>query len=521
MADKKYDSWSIQKIKQEIIKVRFIDLLKEKELCFTLTEKAKILNDCYALAFSYTYLSDYYLALRENEQCFFFLNRAKSLSETMGYEDLLIRIYNFLGMFYNSICDEMTALDYYLKSLKLCEKNQEYMSMATAYNNIATCFDLKHNYKEAITYYEKSFNVLEKLDMEDSEYSKAVSLTNLCNCSFHLQQADQLHAYLEKFDAVNQTGFVEGMMLLHVYCHFLEAYMNKRPALYNIVKDVFITQEKVENKLLVYQVLTNICDIFLDLQDQENANRCLNILKEINKDGSVKSQKELQTLMVRYHELFSDHEQQLAAYKEYYRINVLIEEMEYENYSSGLSVKIELQEAQKKQMDLEKEKVQLEKMMNLDDLTSIRNRRCFNQALCEEPRQARQIALAMLDIDSFKQYNDIYGHLTGDLALVEVGRTLKNYSSYDVLPYRYGGDEFVILFKNKQEAEVQRILKEIRDDILQKHIQHQGSKTGKYLSISYGYAYAEHQPMNMDKLLKQADENLYKFKKQCSNRCSD
>ena len=58
MADKRYDSWSIDRIEEEIWKVRLIDLVRERELCFTLSEKAKLKNDHYALAFSYTYLSD-------------------------------------------------------------------------------------------------------------------------------------------------------------------------------------------------------------------------------------------------------------------------------------------------------------------------------------------------------------------------------------------------------------------------------------------------------------------------------
>ena len=73
----------------------------EKELCYTLTEKAKLENDSYALAFSYTFLGDYYLAMRNNDSCILYLNRAKTLGETMNYQTCLVRIYNlFLGMFY-------------------------------------------------------------------------------------------------------------------------------------------------------------------------------------------------------------------------------------------------------------------------------------------------------------------------------------------------------------------------------------------------------------------------------------
>ena len=57
MADYKYNAWSVQQLQDEILRVRMINLEKEQELCFTLTEKAKLKNDHSALAFSYTFLA--------------------------------------------------------------------------------------------------------------------------------------------------------------------------------------------------------------------------------------------------------------------------------------------------------------------------------------------------------------------------------------------------------------------------------------------------------------------------------
>ena len=140
MADVQYEQKSIEEIEQMILKVRMYDLKLEKELCYTLTEKAKLENDSYALAFSYTFLGDYYLAMRNNDSCILYLNRAKTLGETMNYQDLLVRIYNYLGMFYCSINDEFSAMDDYLKSLTMAEEQQNIAFMAAAYNNICGLF---------------------------------------------------------------------------------------------------------------------------------------------------------------------------------------------------------------------------------------------------------------------------------------------------------------------------------------------------------------------------------------------
>ena len=66
--------------------------------------------------------------------------------------------------------------------------------------------------------------------------------------------------------------------------------------------------------------------------------------------------------------------------------------------------------------------------MNIDDLTNIYNRRCFNEDITATDLQKEKIvAVAMLDIDYFKEYNDIYGHQMGDQALVKIGRCMKQY----------------------------------------------------------------------------------------------
>lgn len=95
--------------------VRLIGLKREYELCMILSEKAKLSNDVYALAFAYTFISDFYLASKKNKDCIRYLERARKLCESTEYTELLARIYNFYGMYYNSNYEEIKALEAYLK----------------------------------------------------------------------------------------------------------------------------------------------------------------------------------------------------------------------------------------------------------------------------------------------------------------------------------------------------------------------------------------------------------------------
>lgn len=513
MADVQYEQKSIEEIEQMILKVRMYDLKLEKELCYTLTEKAKLENDSYALAFSYTFLGDYYLAMRNNDSCILYLNRAKTLGETMNYQDLLVRIYNYLGMFYCSINDEFSAMDDYLKSLTMAEEQQNIAFMAAAYNNIADCFEGKKDFEKALHYYKKSYAVLKGSDKNG--YSKAVALTNLCHCCHRSHRIDDLHNYLKAFDEIDQQYYTPGMQFMRLYSeavgalsdHQLDKFYQKSDALFEMEKEM-------EDLLLVYQLFINICMDFLVLKNKDYAARCLEILLEVNEDEDVKALREIHKLMIKYCKIFDLHDELIEAYERFYHITMAIEDMEQATYSAGLYTKIELHRAKEKQNDLKKENEQLEYMMNIDDLTSTANRRSFNHMLKNERVQkAKSLAFAMLDIDYFKEYNDRYGHQMGDQALIEFGKTLIRYAQEDILPFRYGGDEFVVIFINVNEDTVLDFLNHVKTDFRGKQIAHHASPIEDILSVSYGHAYQATPQKDVEALLKEADYQLYKVKK--------
>lgn len=323
--DKNYESWSLEDIQAEIMHVRLIDLKREYELCMILSEKAKLSNDIYALAFAYTFISDFYLASKKNKDCIRYLERARKLCESTEYTELLARIYNFYGMYYNSNYEEIKALEAYLKSLDAAEKCQNLTLMSSAYNNIATCFELKRNYTEAIHYYKKCYELLQSME-KNSAYSKAIVLSNLCNCEYRLKDAAALHAYFSRFEDLDRQSFEESMNLLYLFCKLMYLRLHEAVSVQAVMEELLIEQEKVENRLLVYQILKNICSIMLEINNQPYSERLLKILQAIEDEDDIKSRRELQKLIVSYYEKFGTKEELLQAYREFYTIILTIED---------------------------------------------------------------------------------------------------------------------------------------------------------------------------------------------------
>src|SRR5207302_3087680 len=106
--------------------------------------------------------------------------------------------------------------------------------------------------------------------------------------------------------------------------------------------------------------------------------------------------------------------------------------------------------------------------MELDRLTGL-----FNQAalarLSEQPAGAFEGVVAVCDMDNFKEINDSYGHLLGNEVLRNIGNLLKTSIRHEDEAFRWGGDEFVILFRNQQSnvaikrmAEIEARLQDFR-----------------------------------------------------------
>ena len=134
----------------------------------------------------------------------------------------------------------------------------------------------------------------------------------------------------------------------------------------------------------------------------------------------------------------------------------------------------------------------------LDPLTSLRNRFAFYD---DSDNLVRDItAVASLDMNGLKKLNDSEGHAAGDRALAEIGRCLDENSDRNIIPYRVGGDEFVILFIHQSEESVEQRIKHVKDDI-----------TRAGYSASVGYT-TKTKDQNLDDALRESDQNMYKEK---------
>lgn len=166
----------------------------------------------------------------------------------------------------------------------------------------------------------------------------------------------------------------------------------------------------------------------------------------------------------------------------------------------------------------------IEALSITDELTTLYNKRFFNKTFPREIKRAKRMktyfVFVILDVDNFKLYNDTYGHKEGDSVLQEIGVLMRKMfkRSYD-FPFRIGGEEFAIIFTEKDPTKIKPYVESIRKAIEELNIQHEFNGDHHIVTTSIGY-----KMMSSDKILseteiyKQADTALYLAKKSGRNQ---
>ena len=160
-----------------------------------------------------------------------------------------------------------------------------------------------------------------------------------------------------------------------------------------------------------------------------------------------------------------------------------------------------------------------ERGAKIDVLTSLPNRRYFDEALAiESPRRRANdsIGILMIDIDHFKLINDRFGHSTGDQVLRGVAGAITSAVRHEDTPARYGGEEFAVLLRRTQEEQAVEVAERIRRAVVKLHPASLGIT--EPVTVSVGVAVAGPGDLPVTKLVERADGALYRAKRQGRDR---
>jgi diguanylate cyclase (GGDEF)-like protein len=167
-------------------------------------------------------------------------------------------------------------------------------------------------------------------------------------------------------------------------------------------------------------------------------------------------------------------------------------------------------------------KLRAERLASIDPLTGMKNRRAFHELVkpvwsAGQPRR-RDMAVILMDIDRFKAINDTYGHARGDQVLVHVADAIAERVRTGDIPARWGGEEFILFLPDTGLDEAVAIAERLRQGIAALHRRMDDIEP---LTASFGVAHTDDTNLSLDRLITQADGQLYLAKQTGRDRvCS-
>ncbi|MFT4144916.1 MAG: diguanylate cyclase [Mobilitalea sp.] len=168
--------------------------------------------------------------------------------------------------------------------------------------------------------------------------------------------------------------------------------------------------------------------------------------------------------------------------------------------------------------EIRKNEEELSHYASTDALTGILNRRMGLKKLEELLEEAKdspiEFVLCFLDIDNLKKVNDTYGHTEGDRYIITICEMIQSKIQEDDIFFRLGGDEFIIIFRNKNKIQAESVWNEIKEQLIAKNVQ---EKNPYQIMASHGLFYYSSEmdidDIDLEEIIEKADKQMYKEKR--------
>ena len=196
-----------------------------------------------------------------------------------------------------------------------------------------------------------------------------------------------------------------------------------------------------------------------------------------------------------------------------------------------LSVRVDITQRKKYESGIEKENrlltdsnIKLEELSQIDALTGLGNRRCFDDAMASFTSAENQtdaiLTLILCDIDYFKNYNDLYGHQMGDVCLQKIAKSIElSFTREGDVVTRYGGEEFAIILSNVKKETAIMLAERMRANIEVLKLEHGDSSVADVVTVSVGLVTQKlDKHTTITNIFEKADNALYRSKNKGRNR---
>lgn len=434
-----------------------------------------------------------------------------------GLWRLVGNAYNSMGNIADFQGDTSLAIDCYLKGLSVAVEQNIAKLEYTFRTSISNIYISLGSYENAVAMLQECERLREggvnvPLD------PVIVATANMVNCYIRLGQLDKAEKKLDVLREIskNETSNLNTLLRCTLESQFYHLTGNSEAldaaiAMLDSLKpdniDVF---DAFDELILHAQLLLEIGKI-----DEFNV-----LLKRLEEQvDSPNIEQKILDLQMMYYRKIGDSDNLAKTAIRYYEVSELCGQQRSKIVNHNITTRMRLEEEARKRQEIERSNLLLKQKSERDALTGMNNRYKLNElaelAFHKAQLSGSPLAIEILDIDCYKEYNDNYGHQAGDDCLIRIADAIRSMEEYSgVHTARYGGDEFVIIYEEYSPEDVERMARLLQGRIYDLNIEHKFSAVSDRVSISQGLFH--HIPEDGNKIwdfLHCADMVLYGVKR--------
>jgi len=420
-------------------------------------------------------------------------------------------LYNNIGILYEKLEDDDKALEYHNKSLELSMDLEDKAPLAVSYANIGNIYTRQQKYSQALKNHKKALEIKKKIG---SKRTIGISYTNLGSLHYKKNRTEEAIEYFNKAKKIfEEISDKYGIAFCLLYLGEIYKKLQKYDLAESHLLESYKYAKKINSRNQLKQITMNLTDMYDKMGHYKKALNYFTESAKLKEEILNKlKNKQIAELEIKYKTVQKEKEAEIFRLK-----NIELEQQIKKTKKAQRALK-ESREEYKKLSE------KLKKISVTDELTGVANRRKFNYHLEQEwklaVREKTPIALLILDVDNFKVFNDLFGHLEGDKLLKKIADSVKAVFKRPVdLFCRYGGDEFAAILPNTKKDGVVFLGEESRKIVESLKIGLSKAAKTQHITISVGTTNLIPQVGTpKTTIIKAADDALYKAKEGGRNR---
>lgn len=479
-------------------------------------------DDCKLMGIGYYYSGEVYYGLNDGEHFFETMGRALSNLNQAEEWEMMTHCYNYLGIVALNRGNIPIALDYYLNGLNYCE-TYHFSDLSIILNiNLGVLYYECGRYSDAQDSFETAYDLMMREPMREQFDTYMVCI--YVNLARALTMQNKLERVGEILERLHEDHWESGQPMDKVviccaevqYYHRMEmnAERNER------VRMLIDLIPKNLSVLDFFSDLHYCCQVLLEADLDDEFWYIIDILEPLVRNFNITNlHMKIISLKMKCYRKRGKNAEFLQAAGLYYEMSELMEKETNSMVSGVIGLRKNLESVKLARQKAEQENILLQRKSELDPLTKMANRFRMNdysdRVFADALKETFPLAVEILDIDYFKEFNDNYGHQQGDNCLEQIAGVIKQLAlENQAFCARYGGDEFVIIYTDITREQMVSFAAELKRRVMNLQIEHRYSKALPVVTVSQGICWGV--PCKGNKMwdfLHAADNMLYRVKK--------